>query len=208
MEQTTPARRAYPSDLRDGEWAILEPLVPAVKPGGRPARWSRREIVNGILYVVRGGNQWRAMPHDLPPWQTVYYYFRIWRNDGTWEAVHTALRERARQQIGREPTPSAAILDSQSVKTTQRGAAWLRQAQGHEGAQTPPARRQPGLPAQGRRLGRRCAGPGWRAPGGPGAAPLRPGPASPLARLGRRRLRRRVRAGTARAVRLDHRDRQ
>ena len=73
MEQTAPARKAYPSDLREAEWAILEPLVPAVKPGGRPARHSRREIVNAILYVVRGGNQWRALPHDLPPWQTAYY---------------------------------------------------------------------------------------------------------------------------------------
>lgn len=123
METTeTPAKRkAYPSDLRDAEWVLLEPLVPAVKPGGRPARHQRREIVNGILYVVRGGNQWRAMPHDLPPWQTVYCYFRIWRNDGTWEAIHSAIRERARRQIGREATPSAAILDSQSVKTTQKG---------------------------------------------------------------------------------------
>jgi transposase len=119
--ETRAQRKLYPSDLRDAEWEVLEPLVPAVKPGGRPARHSRREIVNGILYVVRGGNQWRAMPHDLPPWQTVYYYFRRWRNDGTWEGVHTALRERTRRQGGRETTPSAAILDSQSVKTTQRG---------------------------------------------------------------------------------------
>jgi putative transposase len=122
MEQTTLARKAYPSDLRDAEWAMLEPLVPAVKRGGRPARHSRREIVNAILYVVRGGNQWRAMPHDLPPRQTAFYYFRIWRNDGTWERIHTALRERTRRHLGREATPSAAILDSQSVKTSQRGA--------------------------------------------------------------------------------------
>jgi transposase len=119
--ETQSTRKPYPSDLREAEWAILQPLVPAVKPGGRPARHRRREIVNGILYVVRGGNQWRAMPHDLPPWQTVYCYFRIWRNDGTWEAIHSALREQARRKAGREATPSAAILDSQSVKTSQRG---------------------------------------------------------------------------------------
>src|SRR5215470_14850987 len=108
---TQPTRKPYPSDLREAEWAILQPLVPAPKAGGRPAHHSRREIVNGILYVVRGGNQWRAMPHDLPPWQTVYFSFRRWRNDGTWEAIHAALRERARRKLGREPTPSAAILD-------------------------------------------------------------------------------------------------
>jgi len=68
-----PTRKAYPSDLREAEWALLEPLVPAPKRGGRPARHRRREIVNGLLYVARGGNQWRAMPHDLPPWQTVYF---------------------------------------------------------------------------------------------------------------------------------------
>ena len=121
QQRQQPERKPYPSDVSDAEWAILEPLVPAVKPGGRPARWSRREILNGVLYVVRGGNQWRALPHDLPPWQTVYCYFRRWRNDGTWEAIHTGLRERVRGQLGREPTPSAAILDSQSVKTTQKG---------------------------------------------------------------------------------------
>jgi transposase len=114
-------RKRYPSDLSDAEWRIVEPLVPAVKHGGRPARWSRREILNGILYVVRTGSQWRALPHDLPPWQTVYCYFRQWRNAGIWEAIHAALRERVRRQAGREPTPSAAILDSQSVKTSQRG---------------------------------------------------------------------------------------
>jgi transposase len=122
MEQTTPARKAYPSDLRDAEWAILDPLVPAVKPGGRPARHSRRESVNAILYVVRGGHQWRALPHDLPPWQTALYSFRIWRHDGTWARLHTALRERTRRHLGREAPPRAAILDSQSIKTSQRGA--------------------------------------------------------------------------------------
>jgi transposase len=123
MEQgTLHQRKAYPSDRRDTEWAILELLVPAAKPGGRPARHSRREIVNAILYMVRGGNRWRAMPHDLPPWQTAFYYFRIWRNDGTWERIHTALRERTRRHLGRAAAPSAAILDSQSVKTGQRGA--------------------------------------------------------------------------------------
>jgi putative transposase len=114
-------RKRYPSDLSDAEWRIVERLVPAVQHGGRPARWSRREILNGILYVVRTGSQWRALPHDLPPWQTVYCYFRQWRNAGIWEAIHAARRERVRRQAGREPTPSAAILDSQSVKTSQRG---------------------------------------------------------------------------------------
>src|SRR5260370_22642876 len=107
QDQSATARKAYPSDLRDAEWAILEPLVPAVKPGGRPARHSRREIVNAILYVVRGGNQWRAMPHHLPPWHTALYYFPHRRKDGTWGHIHTALRERTRRRPGPEPPPNA-----------------------------------------------------------------------------------------------------
>src|SRR5260370_28856402 len=116
-----PTRKRYPTDLSEKEWALLEPLVPPVKDGGRPARWERREIANAIFYVVRSGCTWRQLPHDLPPWQTVYYYFRTWRRDGTLEALHARLRERLRRTLGRATTPSAAIIESQSVKTTERG---------------------------------------------------------------------------------------
>jgi putative transposase len=111
-------RRAYPTDVSDAEWAVLGPLVPAPKGGGRPAEHQRREICNGIRYVLRSGGAWRLLPHDLPPWQTVYGYFRVWRRDGTWERIHTHLRGAVREQAGRDPQPSAGILDSQSVKMT------------------------------------------------------------------------------------------
>ena len=114
-------RKAYPTDVTDAEWAILAPLVPAPKFGGRPAKWSRREIRNAVCYVLRSGEAWRLLPHDFPPWQTVYHYARLWRIDGTWDRLHAALREQARVQAGRKPQPRGAILDSQSVKTTERG---------------------------------------------------------------------------------------
>jgi transposase len=120
-------RKAYPTDLTDQEWAILEPLVPPPKAGGRPSTWPRREFLNAVFYVLRSGAAWRLLPHDVPPWQTVYHYVRLWRLDGTWERLHTALREQTRVQAGRNRQPSAAILDSQSVKTTEKGgcAVWM-----------------------------------------------------------------------------------
>jgi transposase len=114
-------RKSYPSDLTDAEWRILEPLVPPVEWGGRPAGHARREIVNAILYVLRTGCQWRYLPHDLPAWKTVYTYFRSWRVDGTWQIIHDRLRRKVRRAAGRQPEASAAILDSQSVKTTEKG---------------------------------------------------------------------------------------
>lgn len=115
------ARKPYPTDLNDKEWAVIEPYVPKPKPGGRPADHERREIINAIAYILRSGCAWRLMPHDLPPWTTVYDYFRHWRIDGTWERINTALREQLRTSIGREAEPSAAIIDSQTVKTTEKG---------------------------------------------------------------------------------------
>lgn len=112
-------RQPYPTDLSDVEWQRIEPHLPAPKPGGRPRVHSLREILNAIFYIVRSGCTWRMLPHDLPPWKTVYHYFRLWRKDGTWERINSALREEVRVAAGREPEPSAAVLDSQSVKTTE-----------------------------------------------------------------------------------------
>lgn len=120
MSSDSSDRRSYPTDLTDAEWAILEPLVPPPKSGGRPAR-QRREVLDAIGYVVRTGCAWRYLPHDFPPWQTVYHYFRLWRLNGTWQRIHDTLRVQARQTAGRTAQPSAGIVDSQSVKTTEKG---------------------------------------------------------------------------------------
>ena len=115
------SRKRYPTDLTDVQWKRIEPQVPKPKAGGRPASVDRREIVNAIFYVVRNGCTWRALPHDFPRWQTVYHYFRLWRDDGTWQHLHDTLRDETRVGAGRDSSPSAAILDAQSVKTAETG---------------------------------------------------------------------------------------
>ena len=105
-------RATYPSDLSDREWQLLEPPLPPPKPGGRPITYPRREIVNAIRYVLRTGCSWRMLPHDLPPWRIVFHYFRICRRGGSWQRAHNTLHAMLRQAQGRQPTPSAAIIDS------------------------------------------------------------------------------------------------
>jgi putative transposase len=112
-------RKPYPTDLTDEQWAQLEPHLPPAHARGAPRRADLREIMNALLYLSRTGCQWRMLPHDLPPWEKVYYYFSQWRDDGTWERLNRELRIELRVSVGKEPEPSAAILDSQSVKATE-----------------------------------------------------------------------------------------
>ncbi len=114
-------RKPYPSDVTAGQWRLIEPSIPPPRWGGRPRAHDMREVVNAMLYVVRTGCSWRQLPHDFPPWETVYRYFRHFQRDGTWERMHDRLRARVRRRVGRKPTPSAGIIDSQSVKTAGKG---------------------------------------------------------------------------------------
>ena len=114
-------RRAYPTDLTDDEWRVVSPLIPAAKSGGRPRSRDPREVLNAVRYLLRSGGAWRLLPHEFPPWPTVYAYFRRWQADGTWERIAGALRRELRVALGRRAEPSAAVLDSQTVKTTEKG---------------------------------------------------------------------------------------
>ena len=114
-------RKRYPSDLTDSEWARIAALIPPAKPGGRPRGVDMREVLNGICSVAREGISWRALPHDLPYFGVCYWYHRRFQEDGTWEAINDALRKDLRVRAGHDPEPSVAIIDSQSVKTTEKG---------------------------------------------------------------------------------------
>lgn len=116
-----PPRQRYPSDLSDAEWAILQPMLPPARRDVRPRKYDLREVINAIRYLQRSGCSWRMLPHEFPPYRTVYYYFRLWRQNGMWEQLHATLHERVRTQNGREAQASAVIADSQSVKTTEKG---------------------------------------------------------------------------------------
>lgn len=111
----------FETDLTDAEWAILEPLLPGPSETGRPPKWSKREIVNAIFYVLRGGVPWRLIPKDLPPKSTVFDHFSSWRDNGVFASINHCLVMADRERVGREASPSAAVIDSQSVKTTESG---------------------------------------------------------------------------------------
>ena len=114
-------KKRYPTDLTNPEWAQVSRFIPAPKKGGRPAKYDRREIVNALLYITRAGCPWRMLPKDLPPWRIVYWYFMIWKKDGTLDRLMDTLRGNLRVAEGRDRQPSAGIIDTQTVRTTEKG---------------------------------------------------------------------------------------
>lgn len=113
-------RKAYKSDLTDKEWQIIKPLIPPPKPGGHPRTVNMRQVVNAIFYLLRTGCSWEMLPHDFPPYSTVYYYFRRWQKRGVWEQINQVLRDQIRIKQGKSAQATAAIVDSQSVETTEK----------------------------------------------------------------------------------------
>ena len=111
--------KSYPTDLTDAQWENLLPYLPKPSPVGRPLKWEMRSIINAMFYLLKSGCQWRMLPHQMPPWQTVYSHFRKWKIDGTWFMIHQALHNQTRRDVGKVPSPTVAIIDSQSVKTTE-----------------------------------------------------------------------------------------
>jgi len=124
-KQKKQRQQSYPSDLTDKQWKLIKPLIPPAKSnkkkGGRPRQVDMREIVDAIFYFARSGCAWRMLPHDLPDYRLVRHYFDAWKKDGTWKKMHDALRSKVRKKVGKKKQPTAAIIDSQSVKTTEKG---------------------------------------------------------------------------------------
>ena len=152
----------YPSDLTDAEWTLVEPFIPPARRGGRRRTVDVREVLNGLLYVLATGCQWRALPKDLPPRSTVHDYLTLWAWDGTLRRLHHALFVQAREQAGKEASPTAAIIDSQSVKSAEKGAlqrpAGLRCGQEDQRQEAPRSGRHARLADAGDRTCGRCAG--------------------------------------------------
>ena len=121
MTISTDVDKLYDTDLTDAAWALIAPMLPAARPGGRPRKINIRAVLNAIFYLLRTGCQWRLLPREFPGWSTVYHYFRAWKNAGVWTCIQRSMYQQARRQAGRAACPSVVIMDGQSVKTTERG---------------------------------------------------------------------------------------